>query len=132
MAGFSIDMGVPEMDALWTGLLAKQAAGNLGGGELRLLKKLQKTLPLLAANPRHPGLASHEIESLSRRFGAKVWQSCLENRTPAAGRLFWVYGPEKGVITIVGLEAHPESSKVSGYSRVKLSTFRVMKVRKAK
>lgn len=72
MAGFSIDMGVPEMDALWTDLLAKQAAGNLNGGELRLLKKLQKTLPLLAANPRHPGLASHEIEPLSKRFGVKA------------------------------------------------------------
>lgn len=86
MPGFTIEMGVPEMEALWLDLLAKHAAGTLDGGERRLLRKLQKALPLLAANPRHPGLNSHEITALSARLGAKVWQSYLENRTPAAGR----------------------------------------------
>jgi hypothetical protein len=120
-AAFVIDMGVPEMDALWKDLLAKYSAGTLSGDDRQLLKKLQKTLHLLAANPRRPGLASHEIDALTRRFGVKVWQSYLENRKPAAGRLFWIYGPAKGVITIVGLEDHPESKKVSGYASVKLS-----------
>ena len=121
MAGFSIEMGVPEMDALWEDLVAKEAADNLDGEERQLLKKLQKTLALLAANPRHPGLASHEIAALSASCGQKVWQSYLENRKPAAGRLFWIYGPEKGVITVVGLEPHPDSGKSAAYAKVRLS-----------
>jgi hypothetical protein len=51
----------------------------------------------------------------------KVWQSYLDNRTPAAGRLFWVYGPGKNEITIIGLEPHPEDKKKSGYEKVRLS-----------
>ena len=65
-------MGVPEMEALWKDLVAKEEAENLDGDERQLLKKLQKTFPLLAANPRHPGLASHEIEPLSARFGTGI------------------------------------------------------------
>lgn len=78
-------------------------------------------MALLSANPKHPGLNSHEIEPLSCRYGKKVWQSYLENRTPAAGRLFWVYGPGKDEITIIGLEPHPGDRKQSGYARVRLS-----------
>ncbi|HEV7406637.1 MAG TPA: hypothetical protein VGO11_27045 [Chthoniobacteraceae bacterium] len=119
---FSIEMGVPEMDDLWTRLLEKSAAGTLDGDETLLLKKLRKTVLLLAENPMHPGLASHEISDLTKRYGGtKVGQSYLENRKPAAGRLFWVYGPSRSVITIIGLEAHPESGKSRGYQRVKLS-----------
>lgn len=29
----------------------------------------------------------------------KIFQSYLENNTPAAGRLFWAYGPDSGDIT---------------------------------
>jgi len=119
---FSIEWGVPEMDALWTGLLAKFDANTLAGDETRLLKKLRKAVLWLAENPAHPGLQSHEIDMLSKRYGEKVWQSYLENRTPAAGRLFWIYGPERGVITVIGLEPHPESSKRSGYAKVTLSS----------
>jgi hypothetical protein len=109
------------MLALRRDLQARFEAGTLDGDDRLLFRKLQKTVLLLAANPRHPGLASHEIDALTKRFGVKVWQSYLENRKPAAGRLFWIYGPGKGVITIVGLEPHPESEKASGYAKVKLS-----------
>jgi len=60
---------------------------------------------------------------LTRRYVVKVWQSYLENRTPAAGRIFWAYGPGKGEITILAVEPHPEDQKQSGYDRVKLSTL---------
>ncbi len=118
---FSIEMGLPEMGALWTGLLEKLEAGTLDRDETRLLKKLRKAVLLLAENPAHPSLASHEISDLSKRYGMKVWQSYLENRTPAAGRLFWIYGPARSCITIIGLEAHPESGKSRGYQKVSLS-----------
>lgn len=51
----------------------------------------------------------------------KVWQSYIENRKPAAERLYWVYGPEKNDITIIGIEPHPKDNKKSGYDKVKLS-----------
>ncbi len=40
--------------------------------------------------------------------------------TPSAGRIFWVYGPKRGYITVIGLEPHPRDSK-RGYARVLLS-----------
>jgi hypothetical protein len=35
-------------------------------------------------------------------------------------RMYWVYGPNNGEITIVGLEPHPEDDKNGGYDKVKL------------
>jgi hypothetical protein len=72
-------------------------------------------------------LQSHEIDDLTRRYEklggktCKVWKSYLENNTPAAGRLFWVYGPGKAEITVIGLEPHPEDRKKAGYAKVTLS-----------
>jgi hypothetical protein len=68
-------------------------------------------------------LRSHEIDDLSRKHGFKVLQSDLENNTPAAGRMFWAYGPEKGDITILGVEPHPEDQKKGAYQRIKLSSM---------
>jgi len=76
-----------------------------------------------AMDPRHPGLQSHEIESLSRRYEVKVFQSYLENNTPGAGRLYWVYGPGKQEITVIGLEPHPENKKKDSYEKVCLSAM---------
>jgi hypothetical protein len=53
----------------------------------------------------------------------KVWQSYLENNKSAAGRLFWVYGPDKEDITIIGIEPHPEDKK-NGYTKIKLSDLK--------
>ena len=75
----------------------------------------------LSQNPQHPGLHSHEIPPLSRRYGMKVWQSYLENKTSSAIRMYWVYGPEKQDITVIGLEPHPEDKKHGGYNKVVLS-----------
>jgi hypothetical protein len=80
----------------------------------------------LSSNPRH-SLQSHEIEDLTRRYSkvigrpCKVWQPYLENDTPAAGRLYWVYGPEKAQITVIGIEPHLEDQKKAGYAKVNLS-----------
>ena len=121
MARFKIEWGIPEMEMLWKDLTAKADRGGLDGGDLKLFKKLVETIGLLAENPAHPGLSSHEISSLTERYGMKVWQSYLENRTPGAGRIFWIYGPVRGCITIIGIEAHPESGKSRGYQTVSLS-----------
>jgi len=72
---FKIKMGVPEMKDLWDSLDAKSKAGTLSKAEAELFRKWRKALQFLSQNPRHRGLASHEIDSLSRRYGDKVWQS---------------------------------------------------------
>jgi len=39
--------------------------------------------------------------------GEKVFEAYAEHPTPAAYRVFWHYGPEKGVITIIAITPHP-------------------------
>jgi hypothetical protein len=116
-------MGLPEMAALWEDLSERYESGSLGQAEQKLLKKLIKTLGCLAANPKHNSLASHEIDELSRKYGMKIFQSYLENRTPGAGRIFWAYGPDKGEITVLAIEPHPEDKKRGAYERIKLSSI---------
>ncbi len=121
MRMYVIRLGVPQMKALWEELRRKAAAGSADRQEEKLYKQLGKAMRLLAENPRYPGLRSHEISALSARYGMKVWESYLENNTPAAGRLFWVYGPGRNEITVIGLEPHPEDKKGS-YDRITLSS----------
>ena len=119
---FDIHMGVPEMEQFWNDLTEKVRTQNATKKENRLYQQLGKTLTLLANNPKHPGLNSHPIDALSARYGHKVWESYLENNTPAAGRVFWVYGPEQGDITIIGLEPHP-NDKNNAYKKITLSSM---------
>ena len=123
MASFTIFMGVPEMEALWKDLTGKADREEIKGDDRQLLKLLVKAFALLSADPKYPGLHTHEIDALTKRYPKKVFQSYLENRTPAAGRLYWAYGPEKEQITVIGLEPHPDSSKSKGYAKVVLSTM---------
>ncbi|MBR1486617.1 MAG: hypothetical protein IJ597_05120 [Synergistaceae bacterium] len=113
-------MGIPEMKKFWIELEMKIKSGKANKNEQRVHKKLDKALKLIAKNPRHPGLHTHEISKLSDKFGEKVWESYLENNTPKAGRIFWVYGPGKNDITIIGLEQHPDDKSVA-YSQIILS-----------
>ena len=117
----TIRMGVPEMEELWRHLAASVSAGTASKDESRLYKRLGKAMALLSINPRHPGLQTHDIDALTRRYGMKVWQSYLENNTPGAGRIFWVYGPGREEITVIGVEPHPEDKKSAGYQKVLLS-----------
>lgn len=120
---FRIRMGVPMMAAYWQDLAARKLQGRLDKDEEKFFKKLVKTLGFLGQNPRHPGLASHEIDDLTRQHGIKIFQSYLENNAPAAGRLFWAYGPDQGDITVLALEPHPEDQKRGAYQRIKLSAL---------
>ena len=115
---FHIRMGIPEMETVWNDLSTKYRTNSLDRGEKKFFKKLVKALDQLRNNPRHNSLETHEITSLSKRYGMKIFQSYLENNTPAAGRIFWAYGPQKAEITILGIEPHPEKR---GYDKVKLT-----------
>ena len=120
---FNIRMGVPEMAEYWRDLSARKVQGLLNKREEQFFKKLVKALGFLSANPRHNSLASHEIDDLTRKYGFKIFQSYLENNTPAAGRLFWAYGPDQGDITILAIEPHPEDQKRGAYLRLDLSAL---------
>lgn len=117
---FTIRLGVPEMEQLWKNLTEKNRTGTANKDEIKLYKKLGKTLAQISKDPRHRGLHTHDIAALTARYGERVWQSYLENDTPAAGRVFWVYGPGRMEITIIGLEPHPDD-KSNAYKKVTLS-----------
>jgi hypothetical protein len=72
-------------------------------------KQVTKCLSLLAENPRHPGLRTHELTSMENPHDpqGKVFEAYAQNQTPGAYRVFWCYGPEKGQITIIALTEHP-------------------------
>ncbi len=71
------------------------------------LRKVRRCLALLETNPRHPGLNCHIYSTLSGPQGVSVWEAYVENKTPAAWRVFWHYGPGRGVITILAITPHP-------------------------
>ncbi len=74
-----------------------------------LLKQVQKTLNLLANNPRHPGLQTHEYNVIPNPHapGEKVFEAYVQNQTPGAYRVFWCYGPGKKQLTILAITPHP-------------------------
>ena len=117
MGPYKIEYGVLYVKQLMDNLKSKYHTAEITKPERQLLKKLVKCFGHLERDPRHSGLNSHEISELTQKYGERIWQSYLENNTPAAGRVFWVYGPGKMQITIVGIEPHP---KKGAYDRVKL------------
>jgi hypothetical protein len=119
---FEIVFGVPDVENYWNDLSDKFDNGKLSGKEKTLFTKLVKALKLLETNPRSNSLSTHVIEALSIKHRFKVFQSYLENNVPAAGRIFWTYGPCKGQITILAIEPHPEM-KSRSYSRIRLAKF---------
>ena len=93
-------------------LFTPQAVSDLGKLEnapalLKRLKAVRKALGFLQLNPRHPGLNTHKFSSLSGPNGEEVFEAYAENKTPAAYRIFWFYGPEKKHITIIAITPHP-------------------------
>ena len=90
MGPYKIGYGVLSVKQRMDSLAEQFKIGEISKSDRQLLKKLVKCFDNLQKNPRHPGLESHEISTLTQKYGEKVWQSYLENNTPAAGRVFWV------------------------------------------
>jgi len=74
---------------------------------IKRLKAVRKALGLLETNPRHPGLNTHKFASIKGPNGEEVFEAYAENKTPAAWRVFWIYGPGKNKITILAITPHP-------------------------
>ena len=117
---YEIYMGIPQMKAFWDELSSKHRMNTASKDEEILYKKLGNALKHLSIDPKYPGLRSHEIEALTVRYGMKVFESYLENNKPAAGRIFWVYGPDLSSITVIGIEPHP-NDKSNAYKKITLS-----------
>jgi hypothetical protein len=93
-------------------LFTDQSNANLDSLEAdaslaKRLKAVRKALALLETNPRHPGLNTHKFSSLKGPGGEEVFEAYAENKTPAAWRIFWCYGPDKKQITILAITPHP-------------------------
>jgi len=72
-----------------------------------ILKAVRKTLGFMETNLRHPSLNTHEFTSLKGPNGEKVFEAYAQQRTSAAYRIFWYYGPGRKQITIVAITPHP-------------------------
>ena len=70
-------------------------------------KAVKKAIGFLVKNPRHNSLQTHEYSSLRGPNNEKVFEAYAEQNTPAAYRVFWYYGPSKGMITIITITSHP-------------------------
>lgn len=66
-----------------------------------------KALKFLQENPRHPGLQTHQYYSFLGPNGEKAFTAYAEQKTPAAYRIFFYYGPGKSAITIFAITCHP-------------------------
>ena len=71
------------------------------------LKAVRKALAYLETNPHHQSLNTHKYSSLSGEHGQEIFEAYAQNKTPAAYRLFWHYGPGRNTITIVAITPHP-------------------------
>lgn len=70
-------------------------------------KAVLKALAYLETNPKHPSLNTHKFSSLEGPEGEEIFEAYAENKSPAAYRIFWYYGPNKKQITIVAITPHP-------------------------
>ena len=80
---------------------------EVDAGLAKRLKAVRKALAWLETNPRHPGLNTHKFSSLKGPGGEEVFEAYVENKTPAAWRVFWYYGPDRNQITILAITPHP-------------------------
>ncbi|MBD2433608.1 MULTISPECIES: hypothetical protein [Fischerella] len=86
---------------------AKEALAKLQETDSKKYQKVLKTLGLMETNLRHPSLNTHKYESLSGPNGEEIFEAYVENKTPGAFRVFWYYGREQGVMTILAITPHP-------------------------
>jgi len=95
-----------SFDLFFTPTASKQYDA-LEKAKTKQFRAVDKALDFLASNPRHSGLNSHKYVSQKGPGGCDLWESYAENATPGAYRIFWIYGPGKGRITVAAIVPHP-------------------------
>jgi hypothetical protein len=86
---------------------AEETIVELKRSNSKKLQKVLKTLALMETNLRHPSLNTHKYNGIEGENGEEIFESYIENKTPAAFRIFWHYGIGQGIITIVAITPHP-------------------------
>ena len=79
-----------------------------------VFKQVRKTLGYIEINLRTKSLQTPEFESLSRRYGRKVFEAYVQQNTPSGYRIFWHCGLDDtdkngkrvAIITIVAITPH--------------------------
>ncbi len=85
---------------------ARRVLLELKKSDLKRAKKVAKALQILREfGPDYPGFKTHKNDSVPGPFG-ETWQAYLENHTPSAWRMFFCYGPGRGVITVFLFAPH--------------------------
>ena len=74
----------------------------------RKYDKFKKTIKLLRdVGPRHTGLKTHAMKTWCTDDGKQIWNSYVENGTPSAWRMYWIYdGPDTIHVLSVGPHDH--------------------------
>lgn len=78
-----------------------------GKDMVKQYKAVAKTLGLMQTNLRHPSLNTHKFDTIKSPFGAEVFESYAQNKTPGAYRVFWCYGPGQKELYIIAITPHP-------------------------
>ena len=86
---------------------AKEQLANLKATDKKKHKKVLKTLAYLEVNPKHQGLNVHRYDSVKGPNGEDAWEAYVENKTPAAYRVLFSYGPGRAEITVISISPHP-------------------------
>jgi len=74
----------------------------------KIHKAVSKTLGFMETNLRHPSLNTHEYHSFKGPKGEKVFEAYAQQKTSAAYRVFWYYGPREHQLTIFAIVPHPK------------------------
>ncbi|MGB3352694.1 MAG: hypothetical protein WBB00_07960 [Mycobacterium sp.] len=71
-------------------------------------KKVRKAIRFMReVGPSHPGFETHAMSNLKGPEGRQIWNSYIENHTPGAWRMYWIYGTDGEVyVTSVGPHDH--------------------------
>ena len=93
--------------AVFLTLESRKVIDDLANSDRVKHQKVSKTLGLMQTNLRHTGLHAHEFMSRKGPNGEKIFEAYVENRTPAAYRVLWYYGPNQGEITVLSILPHP-------------------------
>ncbi len=71
-------------------------------------RKVVKAIELMRTQgPSYPGFHTHQMRHLAGYDGRRIWNSYVENRTPGAWRMYWIYDDEGGIYVLsVGPHDH--------------------------
>jgi len=99
---------MPVFKILWTDQAEEQFLELKSQGPNDKYNKVSKTLEILSTHgPKYRSLHSHKYQSIKGPGGEDVWESYVENKTSSAWRIWWMYGPNTDVITLIMIGKHP-------------------------